>query len=387
MKNILTILKKELKRFFTDYRMLLTLFLPGIIIYVMYSFMGDFLTSSMEVDPTYKYSVYVSNMPEKYNVLLESEQFDISTVDTTSTLDEAKQKIQDKEFQLAVVFDDDFENKVAQGLKPSVQIYYNSSSTESLYIYQYFYQILSADGTEVTYDFEVNMQQGVNYDLATKEDTSIMVITMIAPYLLVMFLFSGCMALSSESIAGEKERGTIASLLVTPVDRKEIATGKVLALSITSLASAVVSFLGLIASLPKLMGAQGDVTIDMYKADTYLSIFVIIILTVILFTVILSIISTLSKSVKEAAQYSSLVMILVVLMGLTSMTGVEGIASNAFLYFIPIYNSVQMLSGIFALNLSMVNFAITIVANVVYIAAGIFLLSRMFQSEKIMFNK
>ena len=268
-----------------------------------------------------------------------------------------------------------------------MQIYYNSSSTESLYIYQYFYQILSADGTEVTYDFEVNMQQGVNYDLATKEDTSIMVITMIAPYLLVMFLFSGCMALSSESIAGEKERGTIASLLVTPVDRKEIATGKVLALSITSLASAVVSFLGLIASLPKLMGAQGDVTIDMYKADTYLSIFVIIILTVILFTVILSIISTLSKSVKEAAQYSSLVMILVVLMGLTSMTGVEGIASNSLLYLIPIYNSVQMLSGIFALNLSMVNFAITIVANVVYIAAGIFLLSRMFQSEKIMFNK
>lgn len=387
MKNILTILKKELKRFFTDYRMLLTLFLPGIIIYVMYSFMGDFLTKSIEVDPTYQYSVYVSNMPDKYNVLLESEQFDISTVDTTSTIDEAKQKIQDKEFQLAVVFDDDFENKVQQGLKPNVQIYYNSSSTESMCIYQYFYQILSADGTEVTYDFEVNMQQGVNYDLATKEDTSIMVITMIAPYLLVMFLFSGCMALSSESIAGEKERGTIASLLVTPVDRKEIATGKVLSLSITSLASAVVSFVGLIASLPKLMGAQGDVTIDMYKADTYLSIFVVIILTVILFTVILSIISTLSKSVKEAAQYSSLVMILVVLMGLTSMTGVEGIASNSLLYLIPIYNSVQMLSGIFALNLSMVNFAITIVANVVYIALGIFLLSRMFQSEKIMFNK
>lgn len=387
MKNILTILKKELKRFFTDYRMLLTLFLPGIIIYLMYTFMGDFLTKSMEVDPTYQYSVYVSNMPDKYNVLLESEEFNISTVERDLTLDEAKNKIENKELQLAVVFDEDFENKVQQGLKPNVQIYYNSSSTESMYIYQYFYQILSADGTEVTYDFRVNMQQGVNYDLATKEDTSIMMITMIAPYLLVMFLFSGCMALSSESIAGEKERGTIASLLVTPVDRKEIATGKVLALSITSLASAVVSFVGLIASLPKLMGAQGDLTINMYKFDTYLSIFVIIILTVIMFTVILSIISTLSKSVKEAAQYSSLVMILVVLMGLTSMTGVEGIASNALLYLIPIYNSVQMLSGIFALNLSITNFVITIVANVVYIALGIFLLSKMFQSEKIMFNK
>ena len=387
MKNILTILKKELRRFFTDYRMLLTLFLPGIIIYLMYTFMGDFISRSMEVDPTYQYAVYVYNLPDKYSVLLESQEFKISTVETDLTLDEAKNKIENKELQLAVIFEDDFENKVAQGLTPDVEIYYNSSSTESLYIYRYFYSVLSADGSEITYDFKVNMEEGVNYDLATKEDTSITMITMIAPYLLVMFLFSGCMALSSESIAGEKERGTIASLLVTPVDRKEIATGKVLALSITSLASAVVSFVGLIASLPKLMGAQGDLTINMYKFDTYLEIFVIIVITVIVFTVILSIISTLSKSVKEAAQYSSLVMILVVLLGLTSMTGVDGIATDFYLYLIPVYNSVQILSSIFELEMSVTNFVVTVVSNLIYIVLGIFALSKMFQSEKIMFNK
>ena len=143
MKNILTILKKELRRFFTDYRMLLTLFLPGIIIYLMYTFMGDFISRSMEVDPTYQYAVYVYNLPDKYSVLLESQEFKISTVETDLTLDEAKNKIENKELQLAVIFEDDFENKVTQGLTPDVEIYYNSSSTESLYIYRYFYSVLS----------------------------------------------------------------------------------------------------------------------------------------------------------------------------------------------------------------------------------------------------
>ena len=42
---VLTILKKELARFFGDKRMVISILLPGILIYVMYSFMGTALTS------------------------------------------------------------------------------------------------------------------------------------------------------------------------------------------------------------------------------------------------------------------------------------------------------------------------------------------------------
>ena len=48
MKNILTIMKKELRRFFSDRRLVLTALLPGILIYAIYSVMGDALASVVE---------------------------------------------------------------------------------------------------------------------------------------------------------------------------------------------------------------------------------------------------------------------------------------------------------------------------------------------------
>ena len=69
------------------------------------------------------------------------------------------------------------------------------------------------------------------------------------------------------------------------------------------------------------------------------------------------------------------------------MTGVDGIATDFYLYLIPVYNSVQILSSIFALEMSVTNFVVTVVSNLIYIVLGIFALSKMFQSEKIMFNK
>ena len=80
--------------------------------------------------------------------------------------------------------------------------------------------------------------------------------TMIMPFLFVVLLFSSAMSICCESIAGEKERGTIATLLVTPVKRSYLVLGKVISLGITALVSALVSFIGLMASLPKLIGSE-----------------------------------------------------------------------------------------------------------------------------------
>ena len=64
MKDILTIIKKELTRFFTDYRMLGAMIIPGILIYVIYSFLGPAINSNMSTSKDYKYQVYVINKDE-----------------------------------------------------------------------------------------------------------------------------------------------------------------------------------------------------------------------------------------------------------------------------------------------------------------------------------
>jgi len=375
MNGILTILKKELKRFFTDKRMLISLMIPGILIYLVYSFMGSMLSSSNEIDENYIYQVNVVQMPEEYNELLKTESYDIKICDYS--LDDSKLKLENKEIDLIISFD-----KYAQD--KSVSLFYNSTSNESATIYQYYYSIFMADSTNIEYDYYVNLNPNMTYDLATKEDTSAMIMQMLIPFLLIMLLFSGCMAVATESIAGEKERGTIATLLVTPVKRMDIAIGKVLALSITALFSSIISFIGTIASYPKLMG-NGNVSIAMYGFFDYLQIFLIIIITVLIFTILLTIISCYAKSVKEASGLAMPIMILVMVVGVSSMMGGSADANMA-LYFIPVYNSVLSLSNIFGLTFNLGGFIITIVSNLIYFGLATYLLIKMFNSERIMFN-
>ena len=134
------------------------------------------------------------------------------------------------------------------------------------------------------------------------------------------------------------------------------------------------------------MGEVESITLSMYNLLTYIEILILMIVMVLLFTVVLSIISTFAKSVKEASQYSLPVMVIVMMFAMTSMMG-TGASNVTLLYLIPVYNIVQCMNAIFSLSFNVVNFLITIFSNIVYIGIGIYLLTRMFNSEKIMFNK
>ena len=192
------------------------------------------------------------------------------------------------------------------------------------------------------------------------------------------------MGICSESIAGEKERGTIATLLVTPTKRSYIVIGKASALGITALASALISFIGLIASIPKLVGT--DLSLSAYNISTILMLLLVITVTVLLFTVVLTIVSTFAKSVKEASSLSIPVMIVVMLLGATSFMGTAA-STNAALYLIPVYGAIQSLTGILSMSITPLCFSMFLLSSIIYIGLGAFILTKMFNSERIMFNK
>ena len=139
MSNILTIIKKELKRFFTDKRMLVSLFLPGILIYIIYSFMGSFISSSFTADDEYDYIVYTENMPEEYNSIFDDSSYNITYVTEDFESEVIKEKVKENEYDLYIKFEEGFTEKINQGIVPQIEIYYNSSSPESFEIYEYFY--------------------------------------------------------------------------------------------------------------------------------------------------------------------------------------------------------------------------------------------------------
>ena len=70
MKNVLTIVKKEFARFFKDKRMVLTVFLPGVLIFALYSILGAVMNENNEVPDGFKPYAYFIDMPEEYSAPL-----------------------------------------------------------------------------------------------------------------------------------------------------------------------------------------------------------------------------------------------------------------------------------------------------------------------------
>ena len=390
--NIMAIFKKELSRFFGDKRLMLsTILLPGLLIYIVYSFMGNALTGMLSTEEGYKYTISAVNMPQTISALIGDDEVEITDVGADG-IEDAKASIVEKELDLLAVFPEDFDAKIAVydsasgEPAPQVELYYNSTRTESATAFGTVNAILDAYESSLTNKFDVNNGED-GFDLATDKDASGFMFSSMLPMLLMIFLFSSCMAVAPEAIAGEKERGTIATMLITPVKRSELAVGKILALAVIALLGGASSTLGTLLSLPKLMGGAADgMSAAFYGPADYAMLAAVILSTVLLLISIISIVSAYAKTIKEAQTYVMPLMILVMLVGVTAMFG-SGAPSDAFYYLIPIYNSVQCMVGIFAFNAVASHILITIVTNIVLAAICGFGLTKMFNSEKIMFNK
>ena len=392
MKNnaIFKIFKKELDRFFKDRRTLIALIMPGILIYLIYSLMGGFMADAFMPDEEYTPIIYSVNTPESAKALFSAAEIEITE---SSDIDAEKQLITDGEADILMIFPKGFDEKImtyspATGeLAPNVEIYYNSTSTNSTTAYQTVVAVFDMFESSISNVFDVNRisSEDQSYDLSSEEDMMGMIFSMMMPMLMMSLLFSGCMAVAPESIAGEKERGTIATLLITPTKRSHIAIGKILALSVMALISGTSSTIGTLLSLPKLMGGDVELGNPTYNVSDYVMLAAVILSTVLVFITLISIISAYAKSIKEAGTYLSPLMIMSMLVGLSGMSG-EATSVRA-LYLIPVYNSVQNMVAIFSFSGDAINVIITVCANLALTAVGVFVLTRMFNSEKIMFNR
>lgn len=392
MKNsILTIMKKELARFFGDRRLLVSILMPGLLIYVLYSFMGSAMGSVFSVDEDYVPTIQAVALPASVEALAQAAELPVTALEA-SDLERAKAAVTDQSLDLLLVFPPDFDAAVAAyepasgTTAPNVAAYYNSASTQSQSAYMMVTGLLDAYESQLANKFDVNAG-GESYDLATQEDAVGSYFAMLMPMLLMMFLYSGCSAVAPESIAGEKERGTIATMLITPIRRSDIAVGKILALAVIALLSGASSAIGTILALPKLMGeVSGEMSASIYGIQDYLLLAAVILSTVLLMVTLISLLSAFAKTIKEAQTYAMPVMILVMVLGITGMFG-GGASQEVTRYLIPLYNSVQCMVGVFSFSVLPAGVAVTAAVNGACTILGVVALAKMFNSEKVIFSK
>ncbi len=376
MKNVILIIKKEFNRFFKDRRMILMIFLPGVLIFCLYTLIGTVMEKvTPSIPEGYEYTAVVVNMPdgEKFKAL--DSVLDVRNL----SVEEAKSGVAEGELDIIVEFPSTFTADVESGASPEVKIYYNSSVDTSFQGYAVVTAILNGLNA-----FTVNSSPAEVFDLVNSEKQSTNLIAMMIPMLMFSLLASACIAVAPEAIAGEKERGTMATMLITPVKRIEIVLGKIVSLSCYAMLSGLISFLGVILSLPKLSGGLINLGAVSYGAGTYFMLFGIIISIVLVMISAFSALSTFAKNVKEATAFIGPFMIIIILLGMVSMFFPN---PSVGLYAIPFIGSGIAMSAVLAMTESVLGVVLAIVSNLVLTALLIILTGYMFKKESVMRKK
>ncbi len=394
---MLTIIGKEFKRFFGDRSLVFTaIIMPGLLIYAIYTLMGSSMQKHFEADPDSITLVAIDNLPQSIYPVIKDLPMLINTDDHNA--DKELEQIADKDNNLVyMVFPENFDSLTAtytpaSGLAaPNVKIYYNAGCPEAEATYTMLCSALENYENERANLFDINAsyEDDEVYNLESFEDSLGDLLSGLIPMLIMMLLFSGCMAVAPTAIAGEKERGTLATLLVTPMKRSQLASGKIIALSCFALLSGLSSFLGIMLSLPKMIAGEDLGSLDMasslYTTADYLSLLCVILSTTLIIVSAISIISAFAKDVKNAGTMVTPLMLIMMIVGLSPLLS-DGTPTQIWPYLIPFYNSIQCMAGVFNHSVFAGAMATTIASNVTYTVIAVWALTKMFDSEKVMFR-
>ena len=399
--NALTIIKKEFARFFGDRQLIFTaLIMPGLLIYLIYSFMGTGIESMIQEGANDNVTLRVENMPESIAPMFDgADSLNINVLPSPFTQKDID-LLEDKNLNTVLMrFPAGFDTLLATydpqsgEPAPNIEIYYNSTNNATQRVYTMLTSMLTAFEESICNRFDINRvdelnEEEISFDQATDDNIGAMIWSKILPMLILMMLFSGVMAIAPSAIAGEKERGTIATLLVTPMRRNELALGKIISLSGIALLSGISSFIGIALSLPKMI--QGDVDTSAlgfhYTTGDYFVLLLTILAAVLIMASAVSLLSALAKDVKNAGTMVLPLMLVVMLCGLLPMFQ-TGASESILIYLIPFYNSTEVMTAVFAHEVMWQPVFVTLGANIIYTGIAVWGLTRMFSSEKIMFSR
>jgi sodium transport system permease protein len=188
----------------------------------------------------------------------------------------------------------------------------------------------------------------------------------------------------TDATSGEKERGTLETLLTFPLKNSDIVMGKFIA---TTIASAISSTLGFLSMYGMLFYLSKELdTITEIAALSLQSILVLIALFA-MFSMFISaiaiILSTNAKSFKEAQNSTQPLSIVSMIPMFASIMGVE---LNKVIAFIPFMNISLLVNQALLNKIDMGCFVITVVSGIVYTYVLIKVMSKLYKSDKILFN-
>jgi sodium transport system permease protein len=171
-------------------------------------------------------------------------------------------------------------------------------------------------------------------DLSTPKSRAILAVIFL-PYVLMITAFTGATHLAMDTTAGEKERKSLEPLLINPVPRWQIMTGKMLTTTVFAMASLALTLVSFRIVLPYMpIGAFGmDLTLGLH---TLVKILLVISPVAILAAALLTLLASFAKSYREAQSYMGLVILIPMIPSLIFMA--NPVKAEAWMMNVPLFS-------------------------------------------------
>ena len=233
----------------------------------------------------------------------------------------------------------------------------------------------------------------VNY--SSTEQTMGNMLGDIVPMLVIISIMMGAIYPAIDVTAGEKERGTLETLLTLPVTNFELIMSKFLAVSVIACVSAILNIVSMGAAFgfmfSYMMEGMGAVTINYATGDsaTFLPAILFTLLVMVFFALFVTAVSLciciFAKSFKEANNYIT-PMMLVFMFG-SMVTMVPNIELTEVTAAIPIVNISLMIVQLFSFSYNYALFGIVLLSNIVYSLLAVLILGKIYNSEAVLFSE
>jgi sodium transport system permease protein len=399
LRNIKIVYRKELRDSLRDRRTLISMIVvPILLMPVLTLFVGVLSVRLIQRAQLQLPSVMIIGGEKSPQILATLHALpDVRIVPSTS---DYAQQIVDKRIRAAVELPSDFDAIIARGdtAKVRIDIYQgeiNSGSTADKL--ETFFRDFRERTIRERLDsrhLPENLVEAIQVEeanVAPPEKVSGVVLGGLVPYFVIILSLTGTMHPAMDLTVGEKERGTIETILCSPISRTSLVLGKFLMVLTASLSTAALA----IASMGLTLAVAGKMVGDISQIRTMglqfqitpatvIWVFVMVGPLAVLFSAALLAISLFAKSFKEAQSYLSPLTIVVFAPAIVAI--LPGVELNARLSLIPILNTSlvckEIVSGTYHWNYMALIFG----SSCVYAAVALWVAVRLFQREDVLFR-
>jgi sodium transport system permease protein len=311
------------------------------------------------------------------------------------------EEISNKQIRAAVEIPKGFDAKLAGGEATTVKIYIYEGDLKSGFgadrLQKFFRELrdqtirehLKARQLPENLVRPFDIQQ---HNVAPPEKVGGAILGGIVPYFVILLCLTGAMYPAMDLTAGEKERGTIETILCSPVSRTHLVLGKFLMVLTASIATTVLSIISMAVSFgvgrKMLLGvahgaADAALQITM-TGKAVISIFIVVLPLAVLFSAALLAISLFAKSFKEAQSYLSPLMIILSLPAVAAL--LPGVELNATLALVPVLNTSLVCKEIIMGTYHWKYIALIFASSCLYATAALGIAVKLFQREDVLFR-